>query len=799
VKRTAWTVFVVAVAAGVLSVWACQPIAAQDTGPTMQVTAGYDGYCRSGDGGMWCPVRVVLSNEGADVEGELRIAVASASGSPRPNLYTRPVVLPAHSRKAYSLHIPSTGASSRSSLTVQLIAGDNLLASQRVPVVWLDENDRLYGVVSSNPSALNFLSDVAPAGAGAEVAHLDLEVLSPDPLGWEGLDVLILNDVDTTGLSGDQRRSLETWLAHGGNLVVGGGAGAARTVAGVADLLPVAVGGTRPVDDLSALGEWVGASTVAGPYAVAQASLQDGEVLVVQEQEQERLILLARRSYGAGRVDFLAFDAGLKPFSDWDDHGQLWHLIVGARSAGARRFAVRSGYGAREAVNAIPGLEIPSTLQILGFMLMYTILIGPVNYVLLRKLDRRELAWLTIPVLIAGFTACAYLTGFQIRGGTAIVHQLAVVYVPEASNVGRASQVVGLFSPGRTTYDVWIAGARVREIPRGYGGELAERPLHVVEGAGGLTVTDLRVDVGGIQPFVAEGYTPVPGVETDLRLALDEAGMLQLAGSVRNGDTPLQAAVLLAGGDEQLLGDLDAGQQVPVRLLLRSGGSLVTPQPWSSVPVPYGTNTPERILGPGDYWSDRTLYRRHQFLQALFPYDGPGLAQGVYLMGWAEDGGPVSVEVLDRPFSSVGTTLYVYALPVEGLEADVTVVIPPSLIARQVEETSGGVSIWPEGCHMEPGAEVVFRFTVWQGMAVQQVDELALELQGGSSRSPTVSLWNQESGDWERLVGLDWGRHSIPNARAYVLSPGEVLVRLETDAELAAQVSKLTVTIKGRR
>jgi hypothetical protein len=496
----------------------------------------------------------------------------------------------------------------------------------------------------------------------------------------------------------------------------------------------------------------------------------------------------------------LAFDAGLNPFARWDDNGRLWQLIVGRKGV-ARQFAVRNGHNAREAVNTIPGLELPSTLQILGFMLAYTILIGPVNYVFLRKLDRRELAWLTIPVLIVGFSACAYLTGFQIRGGTAIVHRLAVVYVPEGAGTGRVSEVVGLFSPRRTTYDVWVAKAGVREIPESYGGP-ARQPLHVVEEAEGVTVTDLRVDVGGIQPFVAEGYADVTGVEADLQLGLDEAGILRLKGSVRNGETPLQSAVLLAGGDEQLLGDLDAGEQVSVHLLLRSGGSLITPKPWSSVSAPYGYNIPERILGPGDYWSDRTLYRRHQFLQALFPYNEPGLGPAVYLTGWSEDDVPLSVEVVDRPFAAVGTTLYVYALPVAELETDETVVVPPGLITRYVEETTGSVSVWPEGCHMEPEAEVVFRFTVWPGMAVRQVDELVLDLQGSGygdpSRSPEVSLWNRESDDWERLQ-LGWGRHSIPNADAYVLPPGEVLVRLETGAEWGVDVDSVTITIKGQR
>jgi len=801
VKRTAWITFAVAIVVSLA--WTGGQGCAQGAAPTMRVTAGFDGYCRHGNGGGWCPVYAVLSNEGVGVEGELRVAVGGTGGGARDNVYARRVVLPAHSRKAYFLYVPSDNSSSR--LTVQLRVGDDagegtggeLLSSQQVTVSWLNDADRLYGVASSSPSALNFLSDVAPASARAVVAHIDLEALPPDPLGWEGLDVLVLNDVDTTVLSGGQRRALETWVAHGGHLIVGGGAGAARTVAGVADLLPVAVGGIHSVDDLWALGERMSAPIVAGPYAVAEAGLRDGEILIEQREEQSDgrgdLILLARRAYGAGRVDYMAFDAGLNSFARWDDNTLLWKWIVEPKVTGAERFTIHNGYSAHEAVNAIPGLELPSTLQLLAFMLVYTLLIGPVNYVVLRKLDRRELAWLTIPALVVGFTACAYVTGFQIRGGAAIVHRLAVVYVPERTGVGRVSEVVGIFSPQRTSYDVWVAGvgphrsAGVREIPGDYYGALDRQPLHVTEAAEGLTVDNLRVDVGGIQPFVVEGYADVPAVEADLQLVVGGSGRLRVEGTLRNGGALLKKAVLIAGDDEQRLGDLEAGEEVSVHLLYSHGYG--------------GLDLPGQILGPGNYWEDRELYRRYQFLQALFSYSGMALGKGAYLVGWAEEA-PLPVGVVERPFSTVGTALYVYALPVTGLERGTVVTIPPGLITRLVEETEGVVDVWPEGMHLEPEAAVVFRFAIWPGVTVRQVDELVLDLQGSSygykSRSPVVSLWNGESGDWERL-DVGWGRHSIPNAGAYVIPSGDVRVRLETDTGWSADVDSLTVTIKGQR
>ncbi len=766
----------------------------------MQVTAGLDEYCRSGG---WCPVRAVLSNEGADIEGELRVVARSASGDTESDVYTRRVVLPTHSRKAYFLYLPSPDVPASTHLKVQLRAGDEVLSSERAAVTWLSLEDRLYGVISSNPSALNFLSSVAPAGEEAKVAHLSLEALPPDPLGWEGLDVLILNNVDTSALSSEQRQALEMWVTHGGHLIVGGGAGAARTVAGLAapstgsepDLLPVAVegfaaGGTRSVNELWALGEWLGATTVAGPYAVAKAVLRDGQALI----EQEDLILLARRTHGAGQVDFVAFDAGVNPFTRWNDNVHLWEFIVGMESTGPQRLAIYNGYNAQEAINTIPGLELPSALQILAFMLFYTLLVGPVNYLVLRRLDRRELAWLTIPALIVGFTVCAYLTGFQIRGSMAIVHQLAVVYVPplsqgpQAALPGRVNQVVGLFSPRRMNYDVRVAGAGVREIPGVYHGGLADHPLHIIKEAEGLIVTGLRVDVGGIRPFLAEGYADVPGVEADLRLVKGKTGVPELEGTVRNGEMLLKDAVLIAGSDEQRLGDLQPGAVAQVHITLGS-------------PLSPSEDTSERILGPGNYWGDRELYRRYQLLQTLFPYNGPRLKPGAYLIGWAEEA-PLPVEVVDRPFSTAETALYIYGLPVKGLETGTAVTISPDLITRQVEETIGYVDVWPYGFHMEPEAAIVFRFTVWPGVMVQQVDELVLDLQsrgyGSTPHPPIVSLWNQKSNRWEEL-DVGWGRHSIPNAADYFLPSGVVRLRLETGAGWSADVESLTITIRGQR
>src|SRR5260370_82991 len=92
--------------------------------------------------------------------------------------------------------------------------------------------------------------------------------------------------------------------------------------------------------------------------------------------------------------------------------------------------------------------------------------VGPINYLILRRLKRRELAWVTVPALVVVFSAGAYFTGYQVRGGQASLHRLAVVQVWPNADQAQVDGLVGVFSPRRTAYDVVFGpGLLARPMP----------------------------------------------------------------------------------------------------------------------------------------------------------------------------------------------------------------------------------------------------------------------------------------------------------------------------------------------
>lgn len=741
----------------------------------MTARVGFDGYCRQD---AWCPLYVVLSNEGPSIEADL--VLSPAYWGHLTETYYRSVSLPSHSRKALYLYFPAVGMKWR----LQLVADGRVLAEEEVTLQRVDERDGLYAVLGEGVGALGFLAEIASQTHRSFVARIDPAALPPDPLAWESLDVLVLNDLDTADLSLAQRRALMTWVAHGGYLVVGGGEGAARTAAGIEDLLPVVLRGTRAVDDLHAVADLTGGELNPGPFLVAEATPTDGVVLL----EQDGLPLIVQRPYGAGTVTFLAFDAAADLFHRWEDNVLLWSSLLGSASFPATQIGIRTDYAAWEAIRLVPGITVPSAFLLVGFALLYTLLVGPINYLLLRRVGRTEWAWVTIPVLAVLFTLVAYVTGLQIRGPVGIVHRLAVVHVPHGANTGRVTALVGFFSPRRATYDLEFDQAQVRvgewDIPAPVGG--SEALPSIAQEEDGVRLERVRFDVGEVRPLIAEGYVEVPSVEADLRLTPVDERTFRLEGTVHNGPLRLTDGVVLAGTEAQRIGDLEPGASISVALTFRGvarasilGPSLPSVGGWAA--------QPEQILGSGNFWEDRELYRRYQFLSALFPYDGSGLHLGVYLLGWVEEA-PFPARPIGRPYEDEPLALYLFDLPVSTVAEGATLTVPSSLITCRREES------WDTPFYLPAGTTATFTCTPWTEIGLRTVDEATLLLSGVGTIS--VEVWDWQEASWQTLDG--WGSHTLLDTDRY-LSPSQSLRFRVRVGEADVHLERLEVSLKGRR
>jgi len=462
--------------------------------------------------GHWFPIAVTLSNTGDAVQGTLTLRLTSSNYEvgPTSDFYTE-VDLPANaSRKRIWLY----GRIERAELDGAEVRFQGrgfkpLKASMelrqkdpgtRIVLVVDDFEEKLPTLLSFRKPALGLADElkqnqdqvpdsnrayVRPLGASHEMV----------PDRWAGLDscdMVVLNDFSHRALKEEQMQAVRGYVASGGSLLIFGGANWQRLAQSqLSDLWPI-VPTTSGVATRQDLIELVHRGNIKEPLTGADR-LGGAPVLVTRGTVRPRARvragatspLLVTNDVGAGRVVFLAVDPTKPPFLGWRGNEHLWADIFNTTARPSRIETVdpklqnffyqgqnnqRYGYGfdneqqasgptgaLLDVLGKIPQLKTPPVSAIAWFLALYVFFLVPVNYCVLRYFDKRELAWVTVPVIVLVFSVMSYAAALHIKGSTLIVRQVNIVQGTSESGTARADAMLWLFSPRKTSYSITSA------------------------------------------------------------------------------------------------------------------------------------------------------------------------------------------------------------------------------------------------------------------------------------------------------------------------------------------------------
>jgi hypothetical protein len=777
---------------------------------SLSLRAGYAGYFREGN---WLPIRVDIRNDGGAVNGRL-VVRPDTSGDAIYNTYSAPVSLAAGSRQTVTLYI--TARIFAQSARVELIAEDGaVVASERALLRGIQPGDRLHVVISEAP--INAVDFTTARIAANESFQADWRVSDlPDrPAALDAVDVIAINDADTSALSTGQREALMAWVLGGGHLIVGGGANWRSTTAGLRDLLPVIPTADRAVETLDGLAAWLRLEpALARPTLIADGTLGANARALVTAADGA--ILLARRTLGGGTVDFIAADLSAEPLRSWSGLSELLtQLAVSAQPQPGWADGVIDWTPAAGAVEILPGFEaLPDLLPLCGFLAAYIALIGPLNYLVLNRINRREWAWVTIPALIAVFSLAAYGIGGALRGTEATLNQLTLVRMWANQPMARVDTLIGLLSPRRIEYDLEALGAAdysapvLRPIPRiaQSGTGLLARDVSAsidISQADRFTAVDFTVDASYIAGFHAAGATPAPALTGQATFIYDTLpGQQIVRGSVRNDSTmTLTDPVILARGVAlRLENALAPGGLATFDLTLPGEGvpppTIQAPQTSRIFTRGTPTNTKQTVidlLGVERYnptnaaWtlssSDQALRRRVLFLTSLIDdaYSSSGRADRVYLAGWTNEA-PTAFDLRGAAVSTQSETLILLELLAEHAPPPGTVTVSAEQFGWVVRQQQSFGAVTPVGLVMQPGEDAVFEYTPFASAQLAQVDRLTIALREVNSGARIVPLqvWDWDLGAWEGVELIDF--QTVISAPARFVGPGNaVRLRVVSD------------------
>lgn len=742
--------------------------------------AGFGGNCKTN---RWVPIQIRAENKGAE-DLEARVQVSYTNNLGGETAYGTALSLPGNSRKEFFLYLYYDGYLNKPQ--VSLTVKDQVLVENPLPLNCLDPESLIIGLITDTPNAFNGLSSLTAPNGYTRITRLKLEDLPDHPEGWDALDALVIAGVDTGALSEQQRNALTGWLAQGGKLLVTGGPKWQEIANGLGTLLPLNLNNTQAVDNLSSLQTYLNTpdalETRSTILAVGQVRAK-AIVLV----SQGNIPVLAKSQVGFGTVYYLAADPGLEPLSTWKSKDALYQSILQSTTPHATWMkSTINTYTANQALAALPALGLPPAMFVFCLLGVYILIVGPVNYVILRLIKRQELAWITIPGFVILFTLVAYISGFWIRGTRPILNRLTIVQAWDDVEQAQARTLVGIYSPGRTQYTLQ-AGPSFLPSPFDSGTQALQTNkgwLSLQKGTDTL-LPDVIVEAGGMKSAMFQGSIPALAFTHNLTLSMSSSGPI-MEGTITNASQyTLKDITLITSGNKRSLGTMGPGATAQISLPMNNK--------YGETQIFDLKNNPAYSYYSGTDDVNEERVRQVAFMNAVlsdtqsYTAAGGNVSSGIYLTGWL-DKAVVPMSVQGLGFDSIDTTYYILSLTpaIRTDKANELRLTPgffnwssssPNTAPYSTADYYAGSA--PDQYTLTFKLTAPVRYTAVKSLAlVLSVSTYYRSSNQSFDTTNTAALWDWQKSAWVQIPNLVWGTNAIADPANYVGPEGEIRLKI---------------------
>lgn len=465
----------------------------------------FDVFVGYGSGGVndgvvreasWFPVACEVFNDGPAFDAVFELSSQQIGGGHTIRL---PIELPSNTRKRFSFPVFSGGR--YASWHARLADERNRTQAERADlrtqdIAWetslLGALPRSFGGLPALPEPSGPRDEIKP-----RVARLTAELFPDNPIALEGLDALYLNSEKALELNPAQAAALTAWVRAGGHLIVAPEqAQDILSLPWLDALMPVNIGAmstnrtsgtfsqwirSGPADK-SPFESWTGDLNVPSANRPGQPQFQNAYLSVETDAAFEGadfpafaltlrdgqpllnssggpLVVTAERD--RGRVTALAFSPEREPFKSWKTREWFWARVMGIPGMTLSQ-ADRNVYGGNSVDGVFGGMIDSRQVHklpvewLLVLLIVYLVVIGPLDHWWLKKINRQILTWITFPIYVVAFSLLIYWIGYRLRAGETEWNELHVVDIlPGIGEVELRGRSYGsLYSSVPADYDL---------------------------------------------------------------------------------------------------------------------------------------------------------------------------------------------------------------------------------------------------------------------------------------------------------------------------------------------------------
>ncbi|KUF36261.1 hypothetical protein [Lysinibacillus sp. F5] len=531
------------------------------------------------------PLQVTVKNNGADFSGDM--AINSANSYEAASAIVVPIDIAAGEEKTFTFY--QDGLADYSYSDADLFAfyegsiekGKKVAykGTKRLQSNFLDPSATFIYTLTDKSDRLSAFLRLSTFVVQSSVEVFNINQLKDytfpeDSQGLAMANVIVVDEVAIADLTQKQQESLLKWVQDGGTLLLGAADQIDATAGILKECLPLSLSQEMTSISAEALTKLSGGGIFTQPISVYSSTSSEGSLPVLTENNT---VLAAKKKIGSGEIIQTAFSLGDQPLTSMDGYAALIAKMIDIQNI-SQQGMMRQGqssldqisYELRNINELFPSFEV-SVSYMLIVIILYILIIGPLLYVVLKKMDKREHAWWIIPSISIVLSIVLFIVGAKDRIVQPQVQQSAFYKVNEDSSVN--GYYVESILTNRSGDFVVNADQNTTAIAlRNYNnftgtmGALHESS-YIKENANGSTLTLRDLSYWSVQSFGGKTSAQNMG-KMDIDITLKNE---KLTGTVKNNfPFTLKDVTLISGVKEVKLGDIEANGTLQVNKELKT-------------------------------------------------------------------------------------------------------------------------------------------------------------------------------------------------------------------------------------
>lgn len=677
----------------------------------IKVEEGFHGYYKYG---QISPIKIEVKNKYKDLNAKIQLLVENGSERKIYTAFSKGLNIAKGATKTINMKFFINNDMQHTGTKLRILNNNGKKVFEKDIKInkFQSPKDKTIGILSDDIESIRYLNYAYRTRTNGKKLFYDIAELKDIHFDVDMLntfDVIVINNYNIKNLDKLQISAIKNWTSSGGKLLIGTGSNGLKNLKGLDNFVKNTDGFTK--HDY-------------GEFTYSQQKIGQGNIFITN------------------------FDLGMVPFIEYKEkEAFISKMLSDSISIDEdQEYERRIFNNLENLVRNIPMSRLPSINIIFIILGIFILLVGPINYIILKKIDKREKAWISIPIIVVVFSTIIYLWGIDTTFKKAFTNNISILKIKNDTNVTEAESISGIMASKKGDVDI-STNEDVHMLPadRYY----RYRPKNEEEDI----AIEYLFDVDKHIILKNKGLWDIEVMNMkriyDYKNSINGKVMFkknEIVGTVENlSSLNIEDGILFYGNKYQRLGNIEKGKTKEIKVTLKDTSKMKISRHgyYRILDALYPRNNQNFKYKSKEEDILSNVIKR-EILEEVFETD---LFEDkkIKIIGWNREEIAPNIKINGKNIDRIDRNLIIIPIQVE-YEKGSEIEIPNGLLETNVIETNnmhyekGESRLWGEGYG-------VFSFNVLDNIELLSMD---IDLKVGLRKDYDIFIYNYKTNKWEK-------------------------------------------------